>query len=329
MSREVREQFETERRSWGSTEQPAETEESLRAKEEKKRRMDNYARLDANQFLRNGFYQDEAVASQGGDSSRFLVAAYSNWEQPLKSHTEAAAVQFYVGPPEIRPPVGKDAEILQLTKRMCSESWGIAEITDIAAITARRSMETAAGEDRASAYRADVLRLIREGGSLARSNALHAACALNDPSIVRCILQIDPTTLESRDVSNVTPLMIAAASAAGKSTINGFPRNQPVIDILIAAGADKGAVDSKGLTAYGTFKAYNKDSSQAVQAMMGRAVHTERGVPGLAELEARLMPPGGPTRADRSGGESSEQGFIDYTEEDSEYDSEFNHYGDY
>eukprot|EP00579_Thalassiosira_antarctica_P000891 CAMPEP_0201876714 /NCGR_PEP_ID=MMETSP0902-20130614/8328_1 /ASSEMBLY_ACC=CAM_ASM_000551 /TAXON_ID=420261 /ORGANISM="Thalassiosira antarctica, Strain CCMP982" /LENGTH=466 /DNA_ID=CAMNT_0048404017 /DNA_START=38 /DNA_END=1436 /DNA_ORIENTATION=+ len=292
----------------GADDQPQpETEESLGAKEEKNRRMDNYARIDANQFIRNGFYQDPAVASQGGNSDGFLVAAHGHFNRPLKSHSEAAAVQFYIAPPAIRPPLGKDAEILELTKRMC-----------------REENDATAANGRSFAYRADVSRLIREGGSLLRSNALHAACAINDSSIVRCILQMDPMTLEARDTHNATPLMIAAATAAGKSNINGFPRDQPVIDILVAAGARKGAVDSKNLTAYGTFKSYQKDYSQMMQALTGRPVQSEssRVIPGLAELESKLMPPraGGPgTVADQTGGDSSEPGFINYKEEDYDY----------
>ncbi|KAL7547283.1 hypothetical protein ACHAWF_010605 [Thalassiosira exigua] len=211
-----------------------ETEESLRAKEEKSRSMDNYARLDANQFLRNGFYQDAAVAV---NDPRFLVAACEHWKRPLKSHAEAAAIQFYSPPPETRPPTGKNAEILELTKKMCRGC----ESSDAHPSTPPYQ-ERRLNQERSSAYKADVSRLIRDGGSLAQSHALHAACALNDPTIVQSILQLDPSALETRDVNNVTPLMMAAHVAAGKSNKNGYPKDQPVIDALIVVGADRGAV---------------------------------------------------------------------------------------
>ncbi|KAL7531937.1 hypothetical protein ACHAXR_004315 [Thalassiosira sp. AJA248-18] len=335
MSKEVKERIKAEEESEsesqlramsammrGDEEKPPETEESLRAKEEKEQMMDYYARRDANQFLRNGFYQDAAVARNRGNSPRIIVAAHGHWKQPLKSHDQAAAIQFYVGPPEIRPPLGKDSEILEVTKRMCTDCGMDGNASS------RPGNDVATNQNRSSSYKAEVLRLIREGGSLPGSHALHAACALNDPTIVRSILQIDHTALESRDVHNAIPLMLAAVTAAGKSNKNGFPMDQPVIDTLVAAGARKGAVNSEGLTAYGLFKDQQKGYSQMMQAMMGGAVQSESSFePGLAELEAKLMPPGGPTAADRTGGEGSELGFINYREEDSDYDSDCNQYG--
>ena len=302
---------------------PVETDESLRAKEQRAARMDALARLDANQFLRNGFIQDATVAKKGGNAPRFLVAAYEHWKQPLKSHAEAEAVQFYVAPPERRPPTGKDAEILEVTKRICSENM-MQGVSSAMIGLPRPAVNDSA--DRAFAFRTKVTRLIQQGGSLARSNALHAACANRDAAIARCILQLDPSCLEARDIENSTPLIVAAAAAAGSANINGIP-SQPVIDVLLAAGAQKGAVDSDGLTAYGTLKSMHDKYGQAMQAMMGRPVSGgSRTTPGLAALEAKLMPPGGPTAADRAGGEGADAGYVDYGEEDAEYDRE---YGDY
>ena len=261
-----------------------ETEQSFRTKEEKAALMNYYARLDANQFLRNGFIQDATVAK---NNPRFLVAAYEHWKQPLKSHAEVQAIQFYIEP-KIQRPTGKDAEILEVTRRMCS---GLG----------------------ASAFRTEVTPLIRAGGSLARSHALHAACANKDVEIARCILQLDPSCLEVRDEGDSTPLMVAAAIAPGSATSQGIP-NQPVIDLLLAAGAQKGAVNSNtGMTAYGTLKYEHYQSSIAIQAMTGMPVlGGSPNTPGLAELEAKLMPPGGPTIADRTGGKSKRPGIIHY-----------------
>lgn len=295
-----------------------ETEESLRAKEERDARMDALARKDANQFLRNGFLQDAAVAKNGENATRFLVAAQDHWKQPIKSHAEAAAVEFYVAPPTPRPPTGKDAEILDVTKRLCSEAMMQGVSSRMIGLSVPVGDDP--GEDRASAYRTEITPLIREGGSLARSNALHAACANRDFAIVQCILQMDRSCLEARDHGNMTPLMVAAAAAAGSANINGIP-TQPVIDLLLAAGAEKGAVDPNGLTAYGTLKSMKNQYSLAMQAMMGRPVRgASQSTPGLVQLEAKLMPHGGPTAADRTGGERAEAGYVDYSEEDAEYD---------
>jgi hypothetical protein len=54
--------------------------------------------------------------------------------------------------------------------------------------------------------------------------------------------------LESRDVSDVTPLMMAVETIAGESTIHGFPADHAVIDILLRSGANKDATDRDGLT---------------------------------------------------------------------------------
>lgn len=295
---------------------PPETEESLRAKEEEERRMDALARSDANQFLRNGFFQDAAVAGMGGNAARFVVASYGQWNRPqLLSHAEAAAVRFYVPPPSSRPPTGKDAVILQLTKRTCMENSNAAAMAEMGHAPPPR--------EEFAAYQVEVRRLMAEGGSLSRSNALHAACANNVPSLVACILELDPSALEARDESGSTPLMLAAMSAAGRSNINGIPRDQPVIDRLLVAGAQRGAMDPKGMTAYGVLKRQVAEFDIMMSAMCGRATGGQTGVkPGLRELEAKLMPSGGATAADLSGGQGAEAGFVDYREEDAEADRE-------
>jgi len=305
MAKEVKKEYEanSEKIGWSMY---REEEESLETKlerdaiKERRQKMSKYyARIDANQFLRNGFYQDPAVAKDV--DSFIIIVAEKQWKSPLRSHSQATKVKFFT-PEEVKSPVGKDAEILTLTKRMC-----------------REDMEDVAGQKRASLYRIDVSCLLSGGGSLARSHALHAACAINDVFIAKCILEMDASTLESRDILNVTPLMMAASVMAGKANNQGFPRHHPIIDTLLEAGASTDAMDSDGLTAYGTFKSYHKRSQRNIQAMMGEAV-SERRVPGIDTLERKLMPSGGPTAADQSCGEGVDQGYIHYDEEDPGYD---------
>ena len=96
-----------------------------------------------------------------------------------------------------------------------------------------------------------------------------------------------------------------------------------VIDTLLASGASKEDVDSKGMTAYGHFSTTIKDYEVMMSAMCGRPF----GLPGqggqhpsVATLHEKLMPRSGPTMADRTGGKTLEQGFMDYSERDREYD---------
>ena len=306
----------------GGYDAPPETEESLRIKEEKDQMMDGYARVDANQFIRNGFYQDAAIARNGGNDKRIIVAARNHWNRPQLSHETASAVEFYVGLPPIRQPVGRDAEILEVTKRI---AYDCAVHTQGFPLP-RPANNIAIDHNRAATYRAEVSSLVQEGGSLTRSHSLHAACALNDPTIVQTILEMDPDALESRDVNNDTPLMVAAAIAAGKSNNLGYPADQPVIDILRNAGAERGATNPiTGLTAYGMFKAQHDAYKQMMQALTGNPVHlggSTINIPGFVGLETRLMPPGGPTEADRTGGDSAELGILhysDYEDMDSDY----------
>jgi hypothetical protein len=55
-----------------------------------------------------------------------------------------------------------------------------------------------------------------------------------------------------------------------------------------------------------------------MSAMMGMATGSGAVVPGPSYLEAELMPSGGPTAGDVSGGTSGEVGIIDYKDEDGE-----------
>ena len=264
-----------------------------------------YARLDANQFLRNGFYQDEAVAN---DVDSFIImAANDHWKGALQSHSKVANIKLMTPedyneglPPS---PVGKDAKILELTKRICSS--GLAE-----------GMDESMGTQRAASYRNEVSHLISDGASLVNSHALHAACALNDIYVAKTILDMDASTLESRDVHNATRLFLAAAYMAGQSNNSGFALEHPMIDFLLDAGADKDATNSEGLTAYGTFKSYNRNYQQSIQAMMGNAVfNDELMVPGQAALEMKLVPRGGPTAADLSYGEGADRGYVEYDDD--------------
>jgi len=313
MSREERTEFERKKREESRLrwEMPEETDETRQSKADERRRLDELARLDANQFLRNGFFQDPAIARQGED--KYLVASYGHWSRATLSHTEAAAINFYVPPPKPPAPSGKDADILQTVIKACTKF--------------RHQPPTS---DQLGELRAEVSRLVSAGGSLFRSHAIHAASANNVNQVVRFCLEQDPSVVNSLDQYCTTPLMAAAARAAGRSTINGIDETI-VIDTLLSAGADKNLQDTLGLTAYGHFKRQMKQYDIMMSAMMGQSSSTARALhPTELGIEQKLLPVGGPTASDLSGGEGAESGFMDYG--DQEYDDMIEgdeDYGDY
>jgi hypothetical protein len=108
--------------------------------------------------------------------------------------------------------------------------------------------------------------------------------------------------------------MVAAVSAAGRSNNMGFSLDQPVIDILLAAGADKNATNSEGLTAYGMFQSAHNGYNRMMRALCGPQPANTL-IPGYAQLQAKLMPSTGPTLADLTGGDSGKPGLIHYDDE--------------
>lgn len=305
-----------------------------------------YQRTDANQFLRNGFYQDSTVATLG---AYYIVAAKSHWEAPLKSHDEVSSVQFYVPPPMPEPPSGKDAEILELTKTTCSNlgfpvmnqpslqdlTQAVNGMEAILAQTAhpgvdmnsmleriqqaRGLIQDAQPTSSISEYRQQMERLIREGGDPSRSSALHASVAYDNCDIVSCILGLDRSTVNSRDFNDVTPLMIAAESMAGKKTNAGYLNDNAIIDLLVEYGADKDETNRQGLTAYGMFVKSHNETGNMLFAMTGGNIGGN-GTIGYEALKAKLMPSRGPTNADLTGGDSEDIGIIHYEDDDESYD---------
>ena len=157
--------------------------------------------------------------------------------------------------------MGRDAEMKELTKGMCEDSYTEFKKNNTLTLPDPEDTESTQellklimnvrNETRASAYKTVMSHYIRQGGSLVRSIALHVAIANNDASVAQCIIEMDPLTLAGRNQGNQTPLMTAAIVAAKSCNVEGYPRDPSIIDILIAAGADTSAIDSSGKTAYG------------------------------------------------------------------------------
>jgi hypothetical protein len=84
------------------------------------RLLTSLSRKDANQFLRNGFFQDPAVARLGDDAATIIIASSEHWQKPeLGTQAQALEVVFINPPPKPPTPSGYDAEIFDLVK----ESW--------------------------------------------------------------------------------------------------------------------------------------------------------------------------------------------------------------
>lgn len=272
-------------------------------------RMQVFARQDANPFLRNGFFQEKAIARKGGSDARILVASHYHFREPLKSHAQALAVQFCTPDPTGPEPLGKDAELSEYIKAKCSEY----------------------PRPNLASVRQQVQTLLQAGATVAGSHGLHAACGNNEYEIVKLLVEQcasagDATTINGYDTNHYTPLMVAAMSAAGRSNKDGVPETR-VIDYLLANGADKGLQDKEGLTAYGVFQKARNEFTTAMQAMMGMPVRTSgpgewSDIPSERALEAKLIPPNGPSPNDLTGGGGERSGIMDYSAQDLEADRE-------
>jgi hypothetical protein len=143
----------------------------------------------------------------------------------------------------------------------------------------------------------------------------------------RLLLEIEPSCINARDGEGMTPLMVAAASAVGRQTINGIQGGTGVIDLLLLqSGADRNLEDSKGRTAYGIYVHSRVQSDEMMQALKGRLMSSE----GQDVVKSKLMPTGGPRPGDSL--ETPTWGFVDYKADDRQANREmgiFDDDGDY
>lgn len=273
-------------------------------------RMDTLERMDANQFLRNGFFQDAAIAK--GKNRKILVASlYNKYREPLKSHAQVSGIQFASCLPE---PSAQEAAIQEATVRACSNLQFHSDQQQIHVADLRRNLNS----------------FQSRGGSLTRSHCLHSAVANNCLQVVQMILELEPATINGIDTDNLTPLMIAAQSAAGRTNQSGLD-DTSVIEYLLQRGADKNLTDPLGMTAYGHYKKASKEFTEMLRAMTGNPKMTRPVLPSLLQVEAFLCPQTGPTTADKTGGKGANSGLKDYSAEDMELDREMGilHDGDY
>lgn len=209
-----------------------------KAKLEKRKRTDwlqRLARNDANQFLRNGFFQDESYASKGGAPAKILVASKHHWmNSKFLSHLAAEEIQF-CKPPEIEERNDADEELFEYVKNQCN------------------------GCDKKDPEKHIIESLIAKGASLSRSGALHLAVGYNNLRMITFLVESYPLAINTFDPHGNTPLMIAAVRAAGRHTIDGIEDTR-ILDFLVREGAYTDLCNKENMTAYGCYlKIRNED----------------------------------------------------------------------
>lgn len=290
-----------------------------------KRKREDDGRLcydEAIPFFRNGFFQDAALLQQDPDNGRILVAGVQHMEQTLKSEASVMPAirslrsQLSKKKSTTKKPTTKDSEILNCVERLVNTNDQIAFEQSMMSVSAamignamyQRPADVTTTQQLQS-LRQDLNKLVGEGGSIARSTALHVACEKNSIKVVKLLLELDASSATVKDQMGRTPLIVAAMNACGRRTIDGINETQ-VITHLLNAGARKEDTDNVGLTAYGHFKKYFKKISP-----MASLRHNTS----LTDLEHKLYPPGGPTAMDFSNGKGGSSGFVDYGPEDEEH----------
>jgi hypothetical protein len=272
------------------------------------------ARMEAEPFLRNGFFQDPALVQEDYDNQRLLVASCGHWNKPMLSKAQVPKEAMFAlsVPPKLSV---KDRSILRAVQQLVvRDLYDV--MPDFSDLMTGRSEYKPPGDpvsaQQLASLRKDLFRLKRMGGSIARSTALHIACEHNSPSVVKLLLELEPKAVDARNKnapSKLTPLMVAAKNASERCSINGI-NDTEIIDHLLSCEAETTMTDSVGMTAYGYFRKVSKQ-------LIGRTyVH---GVGKIFSLENKLRPPNGPTPVDMEGGKANTStGIIDYGLEDDE-----------
>ena len=140
---------------------------------------------------------------------------------------------------------------------------------------------------------ARVAALVAAGATVDGACALHAAAANHRDDVLALLFaHARGGAVNFVDASGQTPLMVAAVAAAGSGS-NCSPPKTACVRTLLRHGADRGAVDPSGRTAYGQLRGAARGYADFSRMFgMGRTGAE------YAELERLLLPPGGPTDAD-------------------------------
>ena len=246
---------------------------------------------DVRQFVRNGFQElsEETVGNVG-----YMYITEEMWKEwkslPDKlSHEDSLAVTLRADAPlnkEAFKTYAKDKELIRFlmenSERLSKPSDFVSPFgMPVPRITAETIMVR-------------VMQLVREGADINRSNALHA-CAANGMTPLFGPLVRQGALVNAKDEQNLTPLMLAARHAPGKTTrFNPTPPSDG-IRALLDLGANKDITDGVGHTALGHFY----DAVRGYSDMFECFGSSRAKAPPDPTIEGLLLPSGGPTVVDK------------------------------
>ena len=135
-----------------------------------------------------------------------------------------------------------------------------------------------------------------DGRCIRGANVIHciSICPLAAPLVDDWCTMGGPGTIDDRDHTGHTPLMVCAGTIAGMGNRTHRP-DLSMLHALVNAGADKSLTNGDGLTALGLYRQQVGAYSDSFNSM---GVETENLPRRDPEIEGLLMPLGEPTAAD-------------------------------
>ena len=204
---------------------------------------------DARPFLRVGFKEEVELSrkSCSGAITLYATAEDHPGNDVYLTHQEACDYDFWApanAPPP--PPTGKDQELMQLFRD-----------------------HTGA---RTTAFEASVRTLVSAGASVRGSFAMHFCAAQGQEmaamvTLVDLLVALDPSCVNGRDASNLTPLMIAVQAAHGQTTKHAPAPKDTIVQKLLACGADRALTDNGGHSALGHLRLAARSSEDMLSAL--------------------------------------------------------------
>jgi len=240
------------------------------------------ARRDMTPFLRVGFYQVDEVLKECYQNSH-LYCVDATWRAVPMSYEEASAPSLVMPAPPLPRPA--DAELSEFLSSLCARARN-----PISEATMRRVMTF-------------IIQLVTQQGACVRkARALHycAAHSQERPGLaplVELLCSIGgPDAINDADVHGSTPLMLAA------NNVVFYSPDLTMLRTFLACGADKSITNEDGLTALGCYRSRVCRHVAFCKGLPknGRGPAWEKPLPTLNfEVEGLLMPPDGPTAADK------------------------------
>ena len=243
------------------------------------RSLDDDARTakDSRQFMRAGFKEIDWASLHSNNDYITMYMTRGVMTTPLMSHEDALAVPMIQPIPSINyKRSGKDAELFNFI--MASLNNG----------------DIKRGGGASPAALGGIDRLIREGANPTRANALHLAAANGIHELFHPLVKRG-ADINGRGSLGDTPLMLAAESAPGRTTLYEPNPSSVQMEMLIALGADKNLTDNRGRTALGYFYSAVRSTNDFIAALLPH----EPWMKSDRVIVDMLMPASGPSDADK------------------------------